>query len=140
MKKNNKKKKMKPSLMYAVIFDLFIKLTDELEEADNFLIEDENEKIHVKDAADHIVNSAEIEEKIKKIWGVNQDLLSGLLIYVNVRDEYFNPKLNTLDLFFQKVFFYNRDILEKIGKKIIKPAFPFINFDNYKKKKLLIRQ
>ena len=37
MKKNNKKKKMKPSLMYAVIFDLFIKLTDELEEADNFL-------------------------------------------------------------------------------------------------------
>ena len=89
--------------MYAVIFDLFIKLTDELEEADNFLIEDENEKIHVKDAADHIVNSAEIEEKIKKIWGVNQDR-------------------------------------EKIGKKIIKPAFPFINFNNYKKKILLIRQ
>ena len=64
---------MKPSLMYAVIFDLFIKLTDELEEADNFLVEDENEKIHVEDAAGYVFNSVEIEEKIKKIWGVNQD-------------------------------------------------------------------
>ena len=133
-------KEVKSGLISRVLFNLFIDLVNELENADNFLKDDENGKLQVRDAANHIVNSAEIGEKIKKMWGLNQDLLSGLLIYVNVRDEYFNPKLNTPDLFFSKIFTFNRDLLEKIGKKIIKPTFPFVNYENHKKKILLIRQ
>ena len=68
------------------------------------------------------------------MWGQKQDLLSGVLIYIHVLDEYFNPKFNSLDLFFSKIFTYNKDLLEKIGKKIIVPRFPFVCYENHKKK------
>ena len=74
------------------------------------------------------------------MWGQKQDLLSGVLIYIHVLDEYFNPKFNSPDLFFSKIFTYNKDFLEKIGKKIIVPRFPFVCYENHKKKILLIRQ
>ena len=67
-------------------------------------------------------------------------MLSGLFVYLHSVDDYFNPKLNTKDLFFRKIFTFNADILEKIGKKIEKLVFPFVNFDNYKKKIVLLRQ
>ena len=51
------------------------------------------------------------------MWGLKKDLLSGLFIYLDTLDDYFNPKLNTKDLFFRKIFTFNVDILKKIGKK-----------------------
>ena len=68
------------------------------------------------------------------MWGLKKDLLAGLFIYLHSLDDYFNPKLNTKDLFFRKIFMYNADLLEKIGKKTIKPVFPFVSFENHKKK------
>ena len=132
-------KEMKSGLIANVLFRLFIDLVDEIEKTDNFMKDDENKKYHVREGAQHLLNSSLIEEKIKKMWGLKQDLLSGLLIYIHSLDDYFNPKLNTKDLFFRKIFTYNADILEKIGKKIIKPVLPFVSFDNYKKEILLIR-
>ena len=125
--------------LISVLFKLFIDFVNELEIVDNFMKDDENKKYHIRDGANHLLNASIIEEKIKKMWGQKQDLLSGLFIYLHSSDDYFNPKLNTKDLFFRKKFIFNVDILEKIGKKIIKPTFPFVNFDNHKKKIVLLR-
>ena len=73
------------------------------------------------------------------LWGLNKDLLTGLFMYLDVADCYFNPRLNTKILFLKKVFVYNKDLLEKIGKKTIKPAFPFASIKNYRKKITLLR-
>ena len=59
-------------------------------------------------------------------------------MYLDKVDSYFNPRLNTQDLFFQKIMF-NKNKLEKIGKKIVKPIFPFDSFENYDKKIVLLR-
>ena len=132
-------KELKSGLISNVLFRLFIDLVSELEKTDNFIKNDENEQNHIKDGASHLYDASRIEEKIRKMWGQNQDLLSGLFVYLHSGDNYFNPKFNTKDLFFRKIFTFNVDILEKIGKGIIKPAFPFVNYDNHKKRILLIR-
>ena len=132
-------KEMKPGLISNVLYRLFIDLVNELEKVDNFIKEDENKKDHIEDAAGYIYNASLIEQKIKKMWGNNQDLLAGLLCYLHYTDDYFNPKLNTIDLFFRKIFSFNRDILEKIGKGTNKPVFPFVSYENHKKNILLIR-
>ena len=121
-------------LISKTLFGLFIDLFNKIEETDNFI---KNYKIG--NAVGHLYDTSLIEDKIRKMWGQNQDLLSGLFVYIHFCDEYFNLNLNTEDLFFRKIFTFNRDLLEKIGKGIVKPAFPFVNFDNHKKKILLIR-
>ena len=128
-------KEMKPGLISNTLFRLFIHLINELEQVDHRIKNNENKQNFIEDAIDHLYNASIIEEKIKKIWGVNQDLLSGLLVYLHSCDIYFNPKFNTEGLFFRKIFTFNRDLLEKIGKGIIKPEFPFVSFGNHKKKK-----
>ena len=60
-------------------------------------------------------------------------------MYLDAVDEYFNPRLNTEDLFFDKICIFNKNKLEKIGKKIIKPIFPFVSLKNYDKKIVLLR-
>ena len=121
-------KEMKPGLIANVLFGLFIDLVNEIERTDNFMKDDENKKYHIRDGANHLLNASLIEEKIKKMWGQKQDLLSGLLIYIHNLDDYFNPKLNTKDLFFRKIFTFNVDILEKIGKKNYKTSISFCRF------------
>ena len=121
-------KELKSGLISNVLFRLFIDLVNELEKVDNFIKKDENKQIYIEDAACHIYYASQIEEKIRKMWGRNQDLLSGLLCYLHFSDDYFNPKLNTIDLFCRKIFTFNKDILEKIGKGTIKPVFPFVNY------------
>ena len=127
-------KEMQSGLISRTLFGLFIHLVNELEK-----VHDHINEHNIENGIDRLYNAGLIEEKIKKIWGQKQDLLSGLLIYLHNNDEYFNPKLNTEDLFFRKIFTFNSDLLEKIGKGIIKPAFPFVNIDNHKKKIILIR-
>ena len=127
-------KEMKPGLISNVLYGLFTDLVIELEITDKFIKQDQNKRNYIIDAADHIYNANIIEKKIKKMWGQNQDLLSGLLVYLHSIDDYFNPKLNTQDLLFRKVFTFNKDALEKIGKKILKPIFPFVSYENHKKK------
>ena len=53
-------------------------------------------------------------------------------------DNYFHPWLNTKDECFSKIFTRDTDLLKKIGKKTVKPVFPYVSFENYKKK-ILIR-
>ena len=133
MKKNNKKmhpKELPCGLISKLIFGLFIELFNQYKESDDLL-----KRNRFKKGAGFLYNASVIEDKIKKIWGQEQDLLSGLLIYIHFCDEYFNPNSNAEDLFFRKIFTFNRDLLVKIGKGIIKPSFPFVNFDNHKKKK-----
>ena len=60
-------------------------------------------------------------------------------MYIHSCDEYFNPNSNAEDLFFRKIFTFNKDLLVNIGKGIIKPSFPFVNFENHRKKIILIR-
>ena len=100
---------------------------------------DENNKRDVANSASSLLSAENTKKKIKVIWGLNDDILSGLFVYLDVLDDYFNPRLNDKDLFFEKIYTYNKDLLEKIGKKIVKPAFPFQSFENYKKKVVLIR-
>ena len=127
-------KELKSGLISDVLFRLFIDLVNKLERTRYFIKNNENEQYYIKDAAIHLYDAASIEEKIKKMWGQKQDLLSGLFVYLHSGDDYFNPKFNTKDLFFRKIFTFNLDLLEKIGKGIIKTAFPFVNYDNHKKK------
>ena len=127
-------KELQSGLISKALFGLFIELFNKIKETDEFI------KLHkIKVAVGHLYDSSVMEQKIRKMWGQNQDLLSGVFVYIHSKDVYFNPNLNTEDLFFRKIFTFNRDLLEKIGKGIVKPAFPFVNFDNHKKKIMLIR-
>ena len=127
-------KELQSGFISRVLFDLFIDLFNKIKETDEFIKFNK-----IKDATGHLYDASVIEQKIRKMWGQNQDLLSGLFVYIHSKDEYFNPNLNAEDLFFRKIFTFNRDLLEKIGKGTVKPAFPFANIDNYKKKIILIR-
>ena len=127
-------KELQSGLISKTLFGLFIDLFNKINEVDEFI------KLYkIKNATGHLYDASVIEQKIKKMWGQNQDLLSGVFVYIHSKDSYFNPNLNSEDLFFRKIFTFNRDLLEKIGKGTVKPAFPFVNFDNYKKKIILIR-
>ena len=70
--------------------------------------------------------------------GVEQRLISWTF-YIFGCSKRFNPRFSSKDLFFKKVCVYNKDLLEKIGKKTIEPAFPFNSIKNYKKKIVLLR-
>ena len=130
---------MKPGLVCNILYSFFIQYVDEIEEAEKLMKVDENNKYHVVESAGCLLSAENIKKKIEMIWGLNKDLLAGVFVYLSVADNYFNPKLNSKDLFFKKIYKYNKDLLEKTGKKIVKPAFPFQNFKNYKKKVVLIR-
>ena len=127
-------KELPSGLISKTLFGLFIDLFNKLKEADNFI-----KNYRTVSATGNLYDASVIEDKIKKMWGQNHDLLSGLLVYIHFCDDYFNPNLNTEDLFFRKIFTFNRDFLEKVGNGTVKPAFPFVNFDNHKKKIILIR-
>ena len=127
-------KEMKPGLICNVLFGLFIEYVTEIEEVNSLMEDDENKKYFVVEGASCLLNADHIKKKIEKMWGLKKDLLAGLFIYLHSLDDYFNPKLNTKDLFFRKFFTYNADLLEKIGKKTIKPVFPFVSFEHHKKK------
>ena len=130
-------KEIQPGLISDVLFSYFINFVDEIEQAKNCCKDDENKKFHTKESIEHLAKASDIEGKIRKMWGQNQNLLCGILVYLNSLDDYFNLNLNTIDLFVRKIFTFNSCILEKIGKGIIKPEFFFVNFNN--KKILLIR-
>ena len=132
-------KELQFGLISKVLFRLFIDFVNELERTDYFIEDNENKKFHIVDAASHYFDANATEEKIRKMWGQNQNLLSGLFVYLRSGDDYFNQKLNSMDLFFRKIFTFNKVILEKVGKKIVKPVFPFVSYENHKKKILLIR-
>ena len=109
---------MKPGLVCNVLYSFFIEYVDEIEEAEKLMKLDENNKYHVVESAGCLLNAGNIKKKIEMIWGLNKDLLAGVFVYLSVADNYFNPKLNGKDLFFKKVYKYNKDLLEKIGKKL----------------------
>ena len=90
-------KEMKPGLICNVLFSLFIDYVNEMEQTDNFVKEDENKKYHIVEGASHLLNANLIKIKIEKMWGLKQDLLVGLFVYLHSLDDYFNPKLNTKD-------------------------------------------
>ena len=132
-------KEMPPGIIANAIYSLFIQYVDEIELSKSYLRRDENTNTHIAEAAECLWNANKIKEKIEMMIGLRKDLLAGLFIYLDVLDTYFNPKLNTKEEFFSKIFTYNFDLLEKIGKKVVKPYFPFTSVDNYKKKIVLIR-
>ena len=132
-------KEMKPGLICNVLYSFFMEYVDQVEEANKLMKLDENNQYHVVESAGCLLNADNMKKKIEVIWGLNKELLAGVFVYLNVPDNYFNPKLNGKDLFFKKIYIYNRDFLEKIGEKVLKPVFPFCSFKNYKKKVVLIR-
>ena len=132
-------KEMPPGIVTNVVYSFFIQYVEEIELSNKYLRRDENNKSHISEAADCLWNADKIKKKIEMMIGLRKDLLAGLFIYLDVLDTYFNPKLNTKEEFFNKIFTYNFDLLEKIGKKVVKPYFPFTSVDNYKKKIVLIR-
>ena len=127
-------KELQPGLLASALFALFTDLFNKIKQTDEFI------KLYkIKDATGRLYDASVIEKEIRKMWTQNQDLLSGVLVYIHSKDVYFNPNLNAEDLFLRKILAFNRDLLEKIGKGTVKPAFPFVNFDNHKKKIILIR-
>ena len=132
-------KEMPPGIVANALYSFFIEYVNEIELSKKYAGHDENGKSYIADAAECLFNAEKIKKKIEMMIGLRKDLFAGLFIYLDVLDDYFHPKLNTKDEFFSKIFTYNFDLLEKIGKKVIKPNFPFVSFDNYKKKIVLIR-
>ena len=127
-------KELQSGVTATALFGLFIDLFNKIKETGEFM------KLNkIEGSIGLLFDTNVIEQKIRKMWDQNQDLLSGVLVYIHSQDVYFNPDLNTEDLFFRKIFTFNRDLLEKVGKGVVKPAFPFVNFDNHKKKIILIR-
>ena len=127
---------MKPGLICNVLWSFFKQYVDQIEEAYKV---DKNNKQNIVETTNCLKSSEETKKRIEILWGLNKDLLAGLFIYLDVADVYFNPRFNSKDLFFKKVCVYNKDLLEKIGKKTIEPAFPFNSIKNYKKKIVLLR-
>ena len=87
----------------------------------------------------YLLNAENTKKNIETIWGLNQPLLAGVFVYLDELDDYFNPRLNTQKLFFDKIFIFNKNKLEKIGKKTLKPIFPFVSYENYDKNIILLR-
>ena len=100
---------------------------------------DENNDINYQYSLYHYNKATKKEDLIRNLWGSRcQNVLSGLLLYLYKLDSYFNPKLNTFEQFFKKVYRY-REILTKIGLGEEEVVFPFVNLINKEKKVLLIR-
>ena len=132
-------KEMPPGIIANALYSFFIEYVNEIELSKKYVRGDENKNSYIAEAAECLLNADKIKKKIEMMIGLRKDLLAGLFVYLDVLDDYFNPKLNSKDEFFSKIFTYNFDLLEKIGKKVVKPNFPFVSFDNYKKKIVLIR-
>ena len=132
-------KEMPPGIVTNAIYSLFIEYVNEIELSKKYIRHDENNKSHISEAAECLWNAHKIKKKIEMMIGLRKDLLAGLFIYLDVLDVYFNLKLNSKEEFFNKIFTYNFDLLEKIGKKVVKANFPFTSVDNYIKKIVLIR-
>ena len=126
---------MEPGLMRNVIWNFFKEYSLNIELSEK---KDENNHLDTLESVDYLLDAEEVKSKLKIIWGLNDNILTGALIYLDARDSYFNPKLNSQDSFFDKIYF-NKEKLENIGKKNVKPKFPFDSIDNYDKKILLLR-
>ena len=132
-------KEIPPGIVANFLYSFFIEYANQIELSKKYVRHDENKNSYIAEAAECLLKADEIKKKIKMVIGLRKDLLAGLFVYLDVLDDYFNPKLNSKDEFFSKIFTYNFDLLEKIGKKVVKPNFPFVSFDNHKKKIVLIR-
>ena len=127
---------MIPELIRDVLWSFFQEYVENIELSEK---KDENNKLDTMESIEYLLNAEKIKEKIEKIWGLNRDLLTGVFIYLDSKDSYFNPRLNTQELFFDKIFIFNKNKLEKIGKRNVKPKYPFVSFKNYDKKIVLLR-
>ena len=132
-------KEMKPGPERRLLFVFFLEYITEMENAKKLASNDENKNSYIAESANCLLNAICIQKKIETFWKLDKDLLAGLFVYLYALDNYFNPRLNTKDEFFSKIFTRDTDLLKKIGKKTVKPVFPFVSFENYKKKILLIR-
>ena len=95
---------------------------------------DENNKLDTMESIEYLLKAEKAKKNIELIWGLNEDLLTGVFIYLDSKDSYFNPRLNTQDSFFDKICIFNKKKLEKIGKRNVKPKYPFVSFENMIKK------
>ena len=127
---------MEPGLIRNVLCSFFKKYIKDIEDSEK---RDENNECSNMESIGYLLNAEKTKKKIETLWGLNDDLLAGVFVYLDEVDDYFNPRLNPKDLFFDKIFIFNKNKLEKIGKKIIKPIFPFVSFENYDKKIVLFR-
>ena len=127
---------MEPGLIRNVLWSFFKEYVQDIEYSEK---RDENNECANMESIEYLLNAEKTKKKIEMLWGLNDNLLAGVFVYLDEVDDYFNPKLNTQDLFFDKICIFNKNKLEKIGKKIIKPIFPFVSFENYDKKIVLLR-
>ena len=122
------------------LFKLFCRYFEVMERGKFFMTDDKNKKYYIAEAAEQLYLASEIKKKVEKVWRGNKHLLDGVFIYLYELDDYFNPKLNSEDLFFKKILIFAAAELTELGKKVKKPLFPFVNFSSYKKKIVLMRQ
>ena len=128
--------KVSDSVIFAAIYLLFGDLYENVSKSK--FKEDENNNIDYYYFLIKYNEAIDKQDTITKLWGSRcHNLLSGILIYLFKLDRYFNPKLNTMEEFFIKVY-RHREILSKIGSGKHKVVFPFVKLIN-KKKPLLIR-
>ena len=127
---------MEPGLIRNVLWSFFKEYVQDIEYSEK---RDENNECANMESIEYLLNAEKTKKKIEMLWGLNDNLLAGVFVYLDVVDDYFSPKLNTQDLFFDKICIFNKNKLEKIGKKAIKPIFPFVSFENYDKKIVLLR-
>ena len=127
---------MEPGLIRNVLWSFFKEYVQDIEYSEK---RDENNECANMESIEYLLNAEKTKKKIEMLWGLNDNLLAGVFVYLDVVDDYFNPKLNTQDLFFDKICIFNKNKLEKIWKKAIKPIFPFVSFENYDKKIVLLR-
>ena len=127
---------MVPELIRGVLWSFFQEYMENIELSEK---RDENNKWDDLESINYLLNAEKIKENIEKLWGLNQDLLAGVFMYLDRKDDYFNPRLNTETLFFDKIFVFNKSKLEKIGRRTLKPIFPFVSYENYDKNIVLLR-
>ena len=127
---------MESGLIRNVLWSFFKEYVEDIELSEK---RDENNRCDNLDSIEYLLNAEKTKEKIETIWGLNSDLLAGVFVYLDELDDYFNPRFNTQKLFFDKIFIFNKNKLEKIGKKTLKPIFPFVSFENYDKNIVLLR-
>ena len=130
-------KEMKPGPERRLLFTFFLEYITEMEYAKKLASNEENKNSYIVESANCLLNASCIQKKIEMFWKLDKDLLAGLFVYLYALDDYLNPRLNTKDEFFSKIFTRDKDLLKKIGKKTVKPFFTFVNFENYKKKNII---
>ena len=127
---------MESELIKNVLWSFFKEYVEDIELSEK---KDENNECDNLESINYLLNAEKIKKNIETIWGLNQSLLAGVFVYLDELDDYFNPRLNTQKLFFDKIFIFNKNKLEKIGKKTLKPIFPFVSYENYDKNIILLR-